>query len=172
MSSDYISEELRQLVSADAEFLCEYCLIHEGDTFVGCQVDHIISEKHGGASEPENLAFAARGAIEARAATSHLSRGTLDNSSDSLIPRTDRWNEHFNSWVAGSSGGQRLARQHETLKFTTFIVFGNARRCGLKSRTSCRVSRERDAMSLPLLRLHHAQAKARFSGRKRRHVSH
>jgi hypothetical protein len=38
--------------------LCEYCLIHEKDTFYGCQVDHIISEKHGGLTTADNLAYA------------------------------------------------------------------------------------------------------------------
>ena len=33
-----------------AYHVCEYRLIHEDDTFWGCQVDHIISPKHGGAS--------------------------------------------------------------------------------------------------------------------------
>lgn len=41
-----------------ADHLCEYCLIHEDNTFFGCQVDHIISEKHGGATALDNLAYA------------------------------------------------------------------------------------------------------------------
>lgn len=44
----YIPRELHILVVERANYLCEYCLIHEDDTFVGCQVDHIISLKHGG----------------------------------------------------------------------------------------------------------------------------
>jgi 5-methylcytosine-specific restriction endonuclease McrA len=95
MSSAYISEEIRQLVSARAEFLCEYCLIHETDTFVGCQVDHIISEKHGGATELENLAFAC--------AWCNRNKGSdiasLARDTGQLVrlfnPRTDRWNEHL-----------------------------------------------------------------------------
>ena len=57
MSVTYISAELRRLVVARAEGLCEYCLIAGEDTFYGCEVDHIISLKHG-SSEPENLAYA------------------------------------------------------------------------------------------------------------------
>jgi coproporphyrinogen III oxidase-like Fe-S oxidoreductase len=41
--SSYISEHLRQVVALRADHLCEYCLIHEQDTFFGCEVDHIIS---------------------------------------------------------------------------------------------------------------------------------
>ncbi len=54
----YISVKTRQLVAQRAEFRCEYCLIHEEDTFFGCEIDHIISKKHGGSNELENLAYA------------------------------------------------------------------------------------------------------------------
>ena len=56
--TSYVSAELRRLVATRARGLCEYCLIHESDTFVGCQVDHLISEKHGGLTIETNLAFA------------------------------------------------------------------------------------------------------------------
>jgi hypothetical protein len=58
MSVTYVSIELRRLVAARANHICEYCLIAEADTFLGCAVDHIVSEKHGGDTAPENLAFA------------------------------------------------------------------------------------------------------------------
>jgi 5-methylcytosine-specific restriction endonuclease McrA len=54
----WISAELRQTIADRANHLCEYCLIAEADTFYGCEVDHIISLKHGGSSDPDNLAFA------------------------------------------------------------------------------------------------------------------
>jgi len=46
------------MVESRAGHVCEYCLIHANDVFVGCQVDHIISEKHGGPTVSVNLAFA------------------------------------------------------------------------------------------------------------------
>jgi len=58
MSNSTISKSLRRLVANRADRLCEYCLIHEDDTFFGCEVDHIISLKHGGLTEEDNLAFA------------------------------------------------------------------------------------------------------------------
>jgi 5-methylcytosine-specific restriction endonuclease McrA len=54
----WISAELRETVAARANFFCEYCLVAEQDTFYGCEVDHIISLKHGGSSEADNLAYA------------------------------------------------------------------------------------------------------------------
>jgi 5-methylcytosine-specific restriction endonuclease McrA len=58
MSVTYIGVELRRRVVARAEEICEYCLIAEIDTFYGCEADHIISEKHGGGTDDENLAYA------------------------------------------------------------------------------------------------------------------
>jgi hypothetical protein len=48
--TSYVSVDLRRLVQLRASHLCEYCLIHEGDTYFGCQVDHVIAEKHGAAT--------------------------------------------------------------------------------------------------------------------------
>jgi hypothetical protein len=56
--SSYVPAALRRLVVDRAHGLCEYCLIHEDDTFIGCQVEHIVSEKHGGMTNEENLAYA------------------------------------------------------------------------------------------------------------------
>src|SRR2546428_637443 len=56
--SDRIGNEIRDIVASRAERRCEYCLIPEDDTFLGCEVDHIISLKHGGTDDPGNLAFA------------------------------------------------------------------------------------------------------------------
>ncbi len=55
--SSYVSADLRRLVASRAYHVCEYCLIHESDTYLGCHIDHIISEKHGGLTEAENLCF-------------------------------------------------------------------------------------------------------------------
>lgn len=49
----WISPELRQTVAARGNLLCEYCLVAEADTFYGCEVDHIVSLKHGGSSEAD-----------------------------------------------------------------------------------------------------------------------
>jgi hypothetical protein len=46
--TSYVSVDLRELVASRANRTCEYGLIHESDTYLGCQIDHILSEKHGG----------------------------------------------------------------------------------------------------------------------------
>jgi hypothetical protein len=112
--SSYVSASLRRLVATRAEGLCEYCLIHEQDTFLGCQVEHIISEKHEGQTSEANLAFACvfcnrfKGSDVATfvPGTGRLCR--LFN------PRTDRWAEHFRldgvHLVGVSEMGQATAR--------------------------------------------------------------
>ena len=73
MSTSYVSAELRRLVVARADSLCEYCLIHEEDTFFGCEVDHIVSEKHGGQTDAQNLALACLFCKRNKGATSRRS---------------------------------------------------------------------------------------------------
>jgi len=70
-------------------------MIHEKDTFFGCQVDHVISRKHGGATEAANLSYAC--------AACNRNKGSdiasVDRATGELIrffhPRLDRWSDHF-----------------------------------------------------------------------------
>lgn len=90
----WISHELRQTIAARANLLCEYCLVAEADTFYGCEVDHIISLKHGGSSEADNLAYAC--ALCNRSKGSDI--GSISGAGEFtrfFNPRTDRWAEHF-----------------------------------------------------------------------------
>jgi hypothetical protein len=93
--SSYVSAALRRLVAVRADALCEYCLIHEDDAVFGCEFDHIISEKHGGATDAENLAYAC--AFCNRAKGSDI--GSIVPRTGRFVrffnPRTDRWAEHF-----------------------------------------------------------------------------
>jgi hypothetical protein len=95
MSVTYIPAELRRLVVARAEGICEYCLIAEDDTFYGCQADHIISEKHGGSTDAFNLAYACVCCNQAKGSDV----GSIHWESNSFVrlfnPRTDTWAEHF-----------------------------------------------------------------------------
>lgn len=95
MSITHVAAELRRLVVTRAEGVCEYCLIAEEDTFYGCAVDHIISEKHGGPTNESNLSFAC--AVCNQAKGSDI--GSIHWASGQFVrffnPRTDRWGEHF-----------------------------------------------------------------------------
>ena len=103
MSSARISDRLRQKVASRAERLCEYCLIHEEDAYVGLQVDHIISKKHGGQTTAQNLALAC--------ACCNRQKGTdisaMDPASGVFValcnPRKSLWRE-FNHGEIGMFG--------------------------------------------------------------------
>ena len=83
------------MVESRAGHVCEYCLIHANDVFVGCQVDHIISEKHGGLTVSKNLALACSFCNRQKGSDV----GSVDKVNGHFIrlfnPRTDAWNEHF-----------------------------------------------------------------------------
>lgn len=97
---NYVSEELRRLVANRAKRLCEYCLIHEEDTFFGCEIDHIVSLKHSGHTEATNLAYAC--AFCNRNKGSDIA--SLSDVGGELVrffnPRIHIWYEHFR--LAGS----------------------------------------------------------------------
>ncbi|MFM7602136.1 MAG: HNH endonuclease [Pseudanabaena sp.] len=94
MPRSYINAELRRLVAQRADYSCEYCLITE-ETTPSCQVDHIISVKHGGDSAAENLCYACL--------FCNLQKGTdlgsINWRNGELVrffnPRRDLWREHF-----------------------------------------------------------------------------
>lgn len=90
-----INPQIRQTVASRANNICEYCLIAEEDSFFRHQIEHIISRKHGGSSELDNLALAC--VFCNRYKGSDIA--SLVPETDKLIrfynPRTDRWAEHF-----------------------------------------------------------------------------
>lgn len=91
----YLSEGLRRLVANRAEHLCEYCLIHEEDTFFGCEVDHIISVKHGGPTEVDNLAYACMFCNRQKGSDlGSILRG-VGEFCRFFNPRVNRWGVHF-----------------------------------------------------------------------------
>jgi hypothetical protein len=53
----YVSAQLRRLVIERAQNCCEYCRIHADYRHFPYEVDHIIAEKHGGATTAENLCW-------------------------------------------------------------------------------------------------------------------
>lgn len=103
MSVTYIGAELRRLIVARSEELCEYCLIAEADTFYGCEADHIISEKHGGRTDDGNLAYACVSCNQAKGSDI----GSIHWDTEEFVrfynPRIDRWADHLNWWETGSS---------------------------------------------------------------------
>ncbi len=92
---DAISQQLRREIRTRAGGRCEYCLMDESLLVWGCEIDHILSRKHGGATELSNLAFSCARCNRAKG----TDIGSVHPESESLVrlfnPRRDRWDEHF-----------------------------------------------------------------------------
>ena len=95
MRSTHVSVALRGLVADRAKGLCEYCLIHEADTYFGCQIDHIISEKHGGPTTAVNLAYACLFCNRYKGSDVGSVVGAASSFVRFFSPRTDSWSDHF-----------------------------------------------------------------------------
>jgi len=93
--SVHIPAILRRLVINRAKGRCEYCLIHESDTFFGCEIEHIISQKHQGITNESNLALAC--VFCNRYKGSDI--GSISQATAQFCrlfnPRADIWTEHF-----------------------------------------------------------------------------
>lgn len=85
----------RRLVRQRAARRCEYCRTPESIRPYSFQVEHIRSLKHGGSSEPDNLAWSCL--------FCNLRKGTdiaaYDDETGVLValynPRTQLWDDHF-----------------------------------------------------------------------------
>ena len=93
--ADVISRQLRREIRARASGRCEYCLLGEAWLVWGCEVDHILSRKHGGTTEFSNLALSCARCNRAKG----TDIGSVHPESEDLVrlfnPRRDRWDEHF-----------------------------------------------------------------------------
>lgn len=91
----YIPASLRQLVTDRAENRCEYCLFPQAASLFTFEMEHIVSEKHGGLSQAENLALACPYCNRAKGSD----LGSIDPLTQRLTPffnpRTQLWTEHF-----------------------------------------------------------------------------
>ncbi|MFN5515730.1 MAG: HNH endonuclease [Cyanobacteriota bacterium] len=100
MSKSYISPSLRRRVSDRANHSCEYCLIPEALSLSSHHVDHIIAEKHGGHTTPENLALSRSLCNQ----TKGSDIASIDPNTAETVrlynPRKDIWTEHFTLEVA------------------------------------------------------------------------
>ncbi len=95
MSQTYIPADMRRLVIGRAGRHCEYGLIHKDNTYFGCEVDHVVSEKHGGPTVVENLAYACLACNRYKG----NDLGSILVPSGNLVrffnPRIDAWPDHF-----------------------------------------------------------------------------
>jgi len=95
VSLTYVSTDLRRQVKERADGRCEYCLLSEADAFFTREVDHVIAEKHGGATTFENLALACFDCN--RFKRSDIASINPDTGEIVALfnPRTQIWSDHF-----------------------------------------------------------------------------
>ena len=91
----YIPEALRRLILARAHACCEYCLIPQESSLFTFEVDHIIAEKHRGATVESNLCLSCFDCNRCKG--SDFASFDLDTDEIALLfnTRRDRWLDHF-----------------------------------------------------------------------------
>jgi glutaredoxin len=91
----YVPAQVRQLVIERANGRCEYCRYPQEAAMLGFEMEHIIAEKHGGATEMQNMALACPYCNRAKG----TDLGSIDPETGLLTaffnPRTQQWSEHF-----------------------------------------------------------------------------
>jgi 5-methylcytosine-specific restriction endonuclease McrA len=90
-----VNDTLRRQIAERAGLRCEYCLIHEDDAGYAHQVDHVLSRKHGGGSEPENLALACVLCNRHKGADVASIDAATGDAVRLFDPRRDQWKDHF-----------------------------------------------------------------------------
>ena len=91
----YIPEALRQQVIERAQGHCEYCLLHQDDTLYAHEVDHIIPEKHRGATSLDNLCLACLDCNRHKGSDFASFDPDTDQIALLFNPREHLWTEHF-----------------------------------------------------------------------------
>ncbi|GAB3708467.1 hypothetical protein GCM10027592_43670 [Spirosoma flavus] len=90
-----VSAKKRLIIAQRAAHRCEYCRIHEDDLFLGFEIDHIISVKHGGGNELENLAYACPHCNHNKGSDLTTFLDSYDDIVVLFNPRMQKWAEHF-----------------------------------------------------------------------------
>lgn len=93
--ADDISPALRREVANRARHHCEYCRMPEMELLAGCEVDHIISRKHGGLTDLANLALSCERCNRAKGTDVGSVSGEPRRFVRLFNPRIDRWEDHF-----------------------------------------------------------------------------
>lgn len=91
----YIPTKLRRQVIERAGNRCEYCLIRVEVAFFPHEVDHVVAEKHEGATDIDNLALACWRCNRHKGSDLTSFDPQTRQLSPLFNPRTQVWTEHF-----------------------------------------------------------------------------
>jgi hypothetical protein len=93
----YIPVELHRLVTSRAGNCCEYCRLRQEDSSFTFHIEHVIAEKHGGATTEDNLCLSCPECNTFKGSDI----ASLDYASGSPVlsllynPRSQNWSDHF-----------------------------------------------------------------------------
>ena len=93
--SQKIPNAIRKAVTLRANNCCEYCRIADIDSYYGFQVDHIVSRKHDGETQLDNLAYACPDCNRYKGTDLGTYLGNSLTFTRLFHPRLDNWHEHF-----------------------------------------------------------------------------
>ncbi len=91
----HIPSELRRQVIERAGGCCEYCRMSGDDRLIPFEIDHVVSEKHRGTTDFDNLCLACYRCNWFKGSDI----ASIDPETGAVVPlfnpRRQRWNEHF-----------------------------------------------------------------------------
>jgi 5-methylcytosine-specific restriction endonuclease McrA len=115
-----IPRSMQQQVRERANQVCEYYHLPDALTTLPFQIDHIIAEKHGGPTIPENLAYCC---LHCNSFKGPNIAG-VDQETEEVVrlfhPRQDTWEKHF-TW-----DGSRLVGRTPIGRVTIAVLAVNA----------------------------------------------
>jgi hypothetical protein len=88
---------LRQLVWKRANHACEYCQIPQESDLLPFEIDHVVAQKHHGATSAENLALSCYNCNSYKGSNVAGIDPTTGAITPLFHPRRDAWPDHF-SW--------------------------------------------------------------------------
>jgi len=97
----YVPEIVKTEVFKRANYCCEYCLIQEKMSFFAFHVEHIISLKHGGKTEIQNLALSCPICNVNKGSDIATLLPEFEQPVRFFNPRVDKWAEHFKLTSSG-----------------------------------------------------------------------
>lgn len=90
-----LPSKLKQQVIERANGCCEYCRIGQNDQLLPFHVDHIISQKHRGTDELDNLCLACYRCNAYKGSDIAVFDPQTETITQLFHPRKQKWDDHF-----------------------------------------------------------------------------
>ncbi len=129
MSITRISASLRRQIIERAGNRCEFCLLPAEVGFFPHEIDHVIAEKHGGKTEPDNLAYACWRCNRHKGTDLGSFDPETSGFSPLFNPRVQVWTEHFEF-----DGEQIIGLTSEGRTTVSLLQLNNKDRLGERAR--------------------------------------